>query len=77
MGPWNAVLLIWKLQHKPSSPYALQQFSIIVQFVIAGLKNKTKMPCKGVAKARGRVLYSVYYYRVSPGHYELNRLQAD
>ena len=45
--------------YKPSSPYALQDFSIIVQFVIADSK---KAPRKGVAKARGRVLCSVYCY---------------
>ncbi len=32
---------------------------------------------KGVAKVRGRALWSVYYYCVSPGHYGINRLQAD
>ena len=35
------------------------------------------MPSKGVAKARGRVLYFVYDYRTSPGHYKQNQLQAD
>ncbi len=28
------------------------------------------MPRKGVAKARGHVLYSVYYYCMSPRHYK-------
>ncbi len=52
-GPWDAVLLIWKLQHKPSSPYALQHFSIFAKLIIADFK---KTPRKGVAKVRGRAL---------------------
>lgn len=62
-GLWDGVLLIWKLQHKPSSSYALQRISIFVQIGIANFK---KMLCKGVAKARGRVLQSVMTLQTDP-----------
>ncbi len=52
-GPWDAVLLIWKLLHKPSSPYALQHFSIFAKLIIAHFE---KTPGKGIAKVRGRAL---------------------
>ena len=41
-------------------------------------KQKQKKQTRHVKELlRGRVLYSVYYYRMSPRHYELNWLQAD
>ncbi len=42
MGPWDTVFQICKLLHKPSSPYALQRFSNIVQFVIADSKKQQR-----------------------------------
>ncbi len=53
-GSWDAVLLIGKLQHKQSSPYALQHFSIFAKLIIADFE---KTPCIGVAKGWGCALY--------------------
>ncbi len=53
LGPWDAVLLIWKLA-QASLPYAPQHFSIFAKLIIADFEKK--MPRKGVAKARGNAL---------------------
>ena len=43
MGPWDATLLIWKLQHKTSSLYALQHFSVFAKLVIADFEKKRRL----------------------------------
>ncbi len=50
------------LEDAAQAVFALQQFIIFVQFIIADFK---KSPHEGVAKARGHVLYSVNYCSLS------------
>ncbi len=52
----------------------LQHFSIFAKLIIGDFEKKRRVKA---LLGQGTCLVSVYYFCVSPGHYGMNRLQAD